>query len=341
LKNACLCPYSSIGIEENFMTALGIMFQREYPPEELVAFTKAVEALGMDELWVVEDCFYAGGIAQAATALAYSERMQIGLGIMPAVARNPAFTALEIASLARIAPKRFRAGIGHGVTGWMEQIGALPKSQLAALEETTLAVKGILSGANYSLDGKWTNLRDVKLYHPLSSIPPVYLGVRREKSLQLSGRVADGTILAEGSSPAYIQWAKEQIALGQQNDEKHHISVYIYWSMDDDVAVAEGRVRERLAANMASGRKDMYQEAMGITDAVQEMLKEGGIDYLRDNMPEGWMREMALYGSYEACARTIEKLVAAGTDSILLVPLMHKDIAVSRYLPELLRHLGR
>src|SRR5688572_22018758 len=196
------------------MTSLGIMFQREYPPEELIAFTKATEALGMDELWVVEDCFYAGGIAQAATVLAHSERIRVGLGIMPAVARNPAFTALEIASLARIAPKRLMAGIGHGVTAWMEQIGALPKSQLAALEETTLALKGILSGNNYSLDGKWAQLKDVKLVHPLSSIPPIYLGVRSEKSLQLSGRFADGSILAEGSSPAYIRWAKEQIALG-------------------------------------------------------------------------------------------------------------------------------
>jgi 5,10-methylenetetrahydromethanopterin reductase len=326
------------------MTALALMFQREYPPEELAAFTKELEALGLDELWVVEDCFYAGGIAQAATALAYSQKLRIGLGIMPAVARNPAFTALEIASLARIAPRRFIAGIGHGVTEWMQQIGAFPKSQLAALEETTLTVKGILSGENYRLDGKWAHLHDVKLVHPVSSIPPIYLGVRSEKSLQLSGRVADGSILAEGSSPAYIRWARKRIDEGRflaGRTEKHHITLYIYWSMDDDARLAESRVRERLAANMASGRKDAYQEAMGITEEVKALLEIGGVVGLRDKMPTEWLHEMAVFGNPEACARTLENLAEAGADSIVLVPLMDKEISLKTYLPRLLKHLGR
>ena len=89
------------------MVNLGIMFKRDYPPEQVGDFARRAEAAGFDEIWVIEDCFYAAGIAQAATALAYTDQIQVGLGIMPAVARNAAFTALEIASLARIAPQRF------------------------------------------------------------------------------------------------------------------------------------------------------------------------------------------------------------------------------------------
>ncbi len=326
------------------MTALGLMFQREYPPEELVAFTKEVEALGLDELWVIEDCFYAGGIAQAATALAHSDNLKIGLGIIPAVSRNPAFTALEIASLARIAPTRFLAGIGHGVTEWMQQIGAFPKSQLVAIEEATRAVKGILSGQNFSLDGQWAQLRDVQLVHPPVVIPSIYLGVRSAKSLQISGRVADGSILAEGCSPAYIRWAREQIEIGRQAEgrtEPHHITLYIHWSMDDDETVAERRVRERMAGNMAGGYKDPYQEALGIVDDVKALLAAGGVETLRDKMPIEWLREMAVYGTPEACARTLGNLASAGADSIVLVPLMDKAVALKTYMPRLLRHLGR
>ncbi|MBZ0315850.1 MAG: LLM class flavin-dependent oxidoreductase [Anaerolineae bacterium] len=326
------------------MTALGLMFQREYPPEELIAFTKEVEKSGLDELWVVEDCFYAGGIAQAATALAHSEKLQVGLGIIPAVSRNPAFTALEIASLARIAPARFLAGIGHGVTEWMQQIGAFPKSQLAAIEEATRAVKGILSGENFSIEGEWARLRDVQLVHPPQVVPPVYLGVRSAKSLQISGRVADGSILAEGCSPAYIRWAREQIEIGRQAEgrtEHHHITLYIYWSMDEDENVTEGRVRERVAANMAGGHKDPYQEALGIVDDVKALLMAGGVDALRDKMPIEWLHDLAVYGTPETCARTLDNLAAAGADSITLVPLMDKTIALKTYLPRLLHHLGQ
>ena len=99
---------------------LGIMFRREYPPEALPDFARRTEAAGFDELWVVEDCFYASGPASAATTLACTKSLMVGLGIMPVVVRNPVFTAMEIATLARMHPGRFLPGLGHGVAGWMQ-----------------------------------------------------------------------------------------------------------------------------------------------------------------------------------------------------------------------------
>lgn len=322
------------------MTALGLMFQREYPPEHLPDFTRRVEALRLDELWVVEDCFYAGGIAQAAAALCHSSTLRVGIGILPAVARNPAFTALELASLARLAPGRLLAGIGHGVTEWMAQIGALPPSQLAALEEAALAVRAILRGENYSVQGKWAHLRDVQLVHPPSVAPPVLLGVRGAKSLELSGRAADGTILAEGASPSYVRRARERIAAGRAaagRGEAHAVTVYMHWAMGDD---AEPRVRERLALNMASG-KDAYQEALGIVEDVRALLAQGGVPWLRDAMPRAWLDAMAVWGTPEDCARALDALRAAGADSVVLVPLMDPQAALDTHLPRLLAHLGR
>ena len=54
-----------------------------------------------------------------------------------------------------------------------------------------------------------------KLVHPPDQIPPISLGVVGPKSLSLSGRVADGTILSEYSSPAYVSWARGQITKGK------------------------------------------------------------------------------------------------------------------------------
>ena len=112
---------------------LGVMLRREHAPEVLPDFARRAEDAGFDELWVVEDCFYSSGIASAAAALACTGSIAVGLGIMPAVARNPVFAAMEIATLARLYPGRFLPGLGHGVAGWMRQIGALPRSQLVAL----------------------------------------------------------------------------------------------------------------------------------------------------------------------------------------------------------------
>ena len=91
---------------------LGIMFRREHAPEALPEFARRADEAGFDELWVVEDCFYGSGIASAAVALACTETISVGVGIMPAVARNPVFTAMEVATLARLFPGRFMSHNG-------------------------------------------------------------------------------------------------------------------------------------------------------------------------------------------------------------------------------------
>ncbi len=145
---------------------LATMFRREHASEDLPEFSRRAEQAGFDELWVVEDCFYTSGIALASIALACTERISVGVGIMPAVARNPVFTAMEISTLAGLYPGRFLPGLGHGMAGWMHQIGAFPKSQLRALEETTVTVRKLLAGERFSYDGSQVHLDDVELVHP-------------------------------------------------------------------------------------------------------------------------------------------------------------------------------
>jgi 5,10-methylenetetrahydromethanopterin reductase len=117
--------------------ALGVIFHPTYPLDSLIDYAQRAEAAGFDELWLWEDCFWAGALTSAAVALASTKRIRVGIGIMPATVRNPLFAAMEFATLAGLYPGRFIPGFGHGVSAWMTQIGAAPKSSLAALEETT------------------------------------------------------------------------------------------------------------------------------------------------------------------------------------------------------------
>ena len=272
------------------MPALGFVVRPEHPPEELPALAAGVEAAGFDELWLWEDCFFAGGIAATAAVLAATSRIRVGLGIMPAPVRNPAFAAMELAALARMHPGRLYAGIGHGVDGWMRQIGAKPQSQLALLEETVVAIRALLAGEEVSGDGRYVRLDRVRLDHPPPEPPPVFTGVRRARSLALSGRVADGTILSEPSSAAYIRWAREQIAATRP----HRLTVYTWLSMDRDGAAARAAVRPLL----------------------DERAVEGGPQFEHG----GGLEEMTVAGTPEECAAAIRALGDAGADSVVLLP---------------------
>jgi len=100
---------------ESHALRFAVRFEPDSPPEELMEFAQWVERLGYDELWFSEDLPFAGGIAMAATALACTERLRVGVGLLPAVTRNVATLAMEIAALARIAPGRVTMTLGHGV----------------------------------------------------------------------------------------------------------------------------------------------------------------------------------------------------------------------------------
>ena len=322
---------------------IGIMFRREYLPETLPTFAQKAEALGFDELWVVEDCFYTGGIAQAGIALASTQSITVGLGIMPAVARNAAFSAMEIATLSRIYPKRFLPGIGHGVRDWINQIGALPKSQLKALEHYTAAIRAILSGENIDFASEYVQLDAVQLEYPLDDIPPVSLGVRGPKSLKIAGRVADGTIMAEGASPAYVRWAIEQIRQGQVEagrSNEHRVTVYVLWTLNEDMAQARQDLRPKIAAMLGyGGAKAIYTEPLGITDEVQVLFDNGGVANLRQNMPDEWIGELAVLGNAENCQQTIQRFIEAGADSVVLVPIGDAETALNENTAQLLQYL--
>ncbi|GIF41998.1 N5,N10-methylene tetrahydromethanopterin reductase [Actinoplanes xinjiangensis] len=209
------------------------MFDCNRAPEELPEFAAALEAAGADDLWVVEDLGWNGGVSAAALALAATTRLRVGLGIAPAPFRNPAVYAMEIATLARIHPGRIVAGIGHGVGDWMRRIGNAPKSPLSLLEESIVAIRGLLNGETVNLDGREVHLENIKLVHPPEVVPPIVTGVVRPRSLELSGRVADGTILVEGLQPAQIQDAIGHIRRGGASDE-HEIISFAFLHVEDD-----------------------------------------------------------------------------------------------------------
>ena len=82
----------------------------------------------------------------AGVALAATERLTVGVGLLPAAVRNAAIAAMEIAALARVFPGRFVPAFGHGVEDWMLQIDARPSNRVIALEEIVSAVRRLDRG---------------------------------------------------------------------------------------------------------------------------------------------------------------------------------------------------
>jgi alkanesulfonate monooxygenase SsuD/methylene tetrahydromethanopterin reductase-like flavin-dependent oxidoreductase (luciferase family) len=237
------------------------MFNRGLPPEQLVPFARALEAYGAADLWLVEDLTWAGAMSSAATALAATERLRVGISLCPAPLRNPALLAMELGTLARLYQGRLAAGIGHGVKAWMEQIGAWTSSPMALLEETAQVLHAMLGGAEATVHGRQVHLDGVALAHPPAQAPPVLIGGVGPRTLALAGRVADGCILIEGLDPARLAASRAMVDQGRAQgaqDGPYEVVALVFAHVTDDVAAA-AQITGPIAATTSG--------LLGVTDA--------------------------------------------------------------------------
>ncbi|NNE94936.1 MAG: LLM class flavin-dependent oxidoreductase [Acidimicrobiales bacterium] len=220
------------------MAEIGAMIRRDVPPEH-VGIHAASLAPVFNELWVVEDVPYAGGVSQLAEVLRHTDECIVGHGIAPAPFRNPMALAMEWATLARVYPGRLRCGIGHGVQTWMADIGERVASPLVLLEETAVAVQALLHGEDPKLTGRYRQISGWELEFPPDQVPGLSLGAVGPKTLALSGRIADGTIIPEGHGPDHVERAVEIIAEARAaagRTDPHRLTLFVgfFYGPDND-----------------------------------------------------------------------------------------------------------
>jgi 5,10-methylenetetrahydromethanopterin reductase len=287
---------------------IGVMAAPQWPVPELPAAARAVEAAGFDELWFAEDCFLHGGLTAAATALAVTERLTVGVGLLPAAVRNPAIAAMEIATLCALHPGRVEVAFGHGVERWMRQIGARPPDRLVALEEVVRATRALLHGETVTTEGRFVRLRDVRLEPPPDTPPRVLVGTTGERGIAIAARAADGLVVPEGSSEEALRWAKDQLGDGT-------LVAYTWLRIGADA-------RDELSP-------------------VVEAWRGGGL-YPALTARAGELEGLAVAGSAAECAAAVGRRARAGAAAIVLMPVGPDPLGqIARFAADALPLLDR
>ena len=289
---------------------LGVCFPREMDPRLIRDVAVRADAGGIDELWVIEDCFFTAGISLAATALAVTERLGVGLGILPAVARNPAITAMELATLAGLAPGRVVGGIGHGVQEWMGQIGARQPSPVTALEEVLTAVRRLLAGETVTTHGRFVHLDDVTLDRSPDPVPPVLAGVHGPVSLAAAGRCADGVVLAGMSGPVAVRDALATAAPAGRFD----VVTYSAVSIDRDRREARRAMGGFIVELVEQGGPPGLRANPFYDDLAALVAARG--DAAVDAFPDDWWIHLGAVGTPDDVAAHLEALGAAGATTV-------------------------
>jgi alkanesulfonate monooxygenase SsuD/methylene tetrahydromethanopterin reductase-like flavin-dependent oxidoreductase (luciferase family) len=300
---------------------IGVFYPARRPLDELVPTARAAEAGGFDSFWVAEDCFLAGGLAAAATVLAVTESIDVGLGLLPAAVRNPAIAAMEIATLGSLHPGRFSAVFGHGVSEWMRQIGAAPRRRLKVLGETVAAVRGLLHGEELDCDGELFALRHVALEAPPESPPEVLVGTTGPRGIAIAAAVADGLVLPEGAGVEAV--AAAAASLGPKP-----LVVYAWMRIHDDGE----RAREELIPTVRTWcRWGVYERQMDHAGLASDSIVDAAA-----------VARVSVAGDAAECADAITALGAAGASSVVIVPTETDALAqLGRFAAEVLPRFNR
>ncbi|MDR6201276.1 5,10-methylenetetrahydromethanopterin reductase [Microbacterium sp. SORGH_AS428] len=307
---------------------VGIMLPRDLPVAEVLDFARKAEESGFDEIWVVEDLGYRGGIAQAASVLAVTSRVTVGVGILPAAVRNVAFAAMEIATLAQLHPGRIVVGIGHGMPGWLSSVGAWPQKPLTFLREYVVALRALLEGAQGPERGTYVDVEGLRLSETPDIVPPIVLGVRGPKSLAAVGEVADGVVLAEPAAPEYIAHALERIG-----EVETRVITYDLAVVADTTDAAQAIVRPALAV-LAESDWRPHVLPLPYAEELLQLASDLPVDAFTRTLPTEWVTELTLSGTVEEVRAGIQRRHDAGATTVVFIPVGANPSTTIRDLAE-------
>jgi 5,10-methylenetetrahydromethanopterin reductase len=300
---------------------VGLLIGSHIAPGRIAPTARLAEAQGFGELWITEDLWFTSGIVGAGAALAATERIPVGVGIVSAVTRHVSIQALDFATLSHVHPGRFWPGIGVGLPAWLEQMGVLPGSPMRAVREAVEGVRALLGGATLDYDGV-QSAAGISLAYPVDPVPPIYIGAVGPKSMAQAGRIADGVVVSVLAGTEYVGWSRrlvDEAAAEQGRTSRPRIVTFALYCGDADAAAARAAIRPTVAFYLTLMLGTDLTKVYGIDDELA-LLAEGGPDAVAEKMPDAWVDDLAVCGDADECAAKIQALLDAGSDSVILFP---------------------
>jgi probable F420-dependent oxidoreductase len=300
---------------------------------ELCAFG---EGLGYRQAWMAEVAGPDAFVLAAAAALR-TERMVLGVGVVPAFTRSATTLATAAGSVSQLlGGRRFSLGIGASseriVSGWHGLAFSRP---LTRTVETARAVKAILAGET-DYQGRLVSISRFRITSPPLGPVQVFMGALRPGMLAAAGAVADGVCLnlmppeVVSRQLAEVRRGAEEVgrALGHDFGVMARLQVLI----TDDPASARERLRnEMFGPYLAQPVYNRFLAWMGYAEEAEAIAagwaardREAVARAIHDRLVDA----LALIGSAARVREGLERFAAAGITVAALSVLTPSRTAV-------------
>jgi 5,10-methylenetetrahydromethanopterin reductase len=284
------------------------------PIDEVLDLARTCDSLPVSEIWLTEDYFERGAFAVAGAALAVTQRVRVGIGVVNPWTRHPVLTAMETAALAEIGPGRVLLGLGASNARWMGEQLRLPfERPLSHLLGSVAIIRTALSGE--PVDQEWGGQRlAAKLAFTPPGPIPIALGVKGERALRAGAGVADILLLSALSSPDYVRWVRTVVG------PRPRLDVLVGVSVDDDAAWARERIRPFVATYLGVHGDQPITRVAGIGPELAAQLRAGWVSGSprTDLVDDKLLTRFCLAGDDADIRAGVAAFADAGADSLVV-----------------------
>jgi 5,10-methylenetetrahydromethanopterin reductase len=322
------------------------------PGARFLEQVKLAERLGFhaffhnDKKWAREVFSRLGAATQCTRTIG------LGTSVIDPYTRHAALLAQATATLAELAPGRFRVIMGSG-SHFETLPGYGSPKPVAGLREAAELMQRLWRGEKVTLDGEVVKFNDGSLDWTPSEVPQLYIASRGPQILKLAGAIADGVLIGSFATPPGIAYAREHILPGLKTSNRDWSDIrlcsWIYLSLLEREAdpVPEG-IKRGVSFAFWSSRKALSamvdELAPDASDAFRQFIREAPHEWsppimeeLRRLMPRGVIDSLALVGTAPQVVARLKALAAAGVQEIVIWPFPHAHQDMDGFMQELAR----
>jgi alkanesulfonate monooxygenase SsuD/methylene tetrahydromethanopterin reductase-like flavin-dependent oxidoreductase (luciferase family) len=317
---------------------LGCFLLRPPGVEEALRRFEHAETLGYDSAWATHVNGHDSFVLMAGAAVR-TERIRIGVGVVPIYSRTPATMAQTARTLWELSGGRTELGIGLShkivVEGWHGQSIDHPAAEM---REYLTVVRSILDGlAPPEAGAKWVTNMSLIQFEPAPEVP-LLVGALAPAMLRTAGELADGVILWM-CNPDYIaDVVVPEVAKGRERAGKSMEGFQIVPSIPCGPTTDAPKMREEYAKQVVHNlRLPFYRKVLergGYTDTLAILDEVDSFEALfRPVEPEvlgrlgetRFVNDIAAIGSEDEIAAKLDEYERAGATTAGINPVLIND----------------
>lgn len=302
---------------------------------DLLEVCLAAERLGYEEAWLAEvagpESFALAGAIAAAT-----ERMSLGIAVVPASTRTPALLAMGAATVSQLLGGRdMSLGIGSSSQVIVETWHGAPFAPpLARVRETVEATRALLAGER-GYQGEHVTADRFTLASPPAGEVRLFVGALGPRMLRLAGAVGDGVCL-NLASPEVVRRQIGEIHRGAEQagrdlPEDFAVMARLHTVVTEDVAGGRGAVRVGFGPYFAQPVYNRFLAWAGYreaADAVAAAFAAGDRAGVAAALTDAIIDGVALVGPPDELQERLNAYAEAGVDVAALNVLGDREAVV-------------